>query len=93
MAKAEPGGYSAAIIRKDLGLHIQKLFALEFLQRDFANQLDETHSDWLSFPKDRVARLNSAVGTLVHTEAFAAAHELERSCTSLCPSRSRSRCS
>jgi len=77
VAKAEPGGHSAAIIRGDLGLQIHKLFALEFLQHDVASQLDETHRNWLSFPKHRVSRLNSAVGALVHAEAFAAAHGLE----------------
>mmetsp|Transcript_47887 Transcript_47887/g.133363 ORF Transcript_47887/g.133363 Transcript_47887/m.133363 type:complete len:408 (+) Transcript_47887:956-2179(+) len=62
-----------------LGSELKKLFSLPELQRDIAHQLNEKrdYSKYLDFAKHRVARLESALGALIHAEAFVASYELE----------------
>ena len=61
-----------------LGSELEKLFSLPAVQRDIAHQLNETrdYSRYFDIEKDRVARLESALGALVHAEAFVASFEL-----------------
>ena len=67
--------WSARVTR---GPSSSKLFALNEIMRDVANQLGEQPSKrYLDFPKDRVARLEAAVGLLVHVETYAASNKLE----------------
>ena len=49
------------------------------MRRDLADQMRETldYHNYLSIARDRVARLESAIGALIHAEAFVASHGLQ----------------
>eukprot|EP00618_Florenciella_parvula_P032111 CAMPEP_0119496490 /NCGR_PEP_ID=MMETSP1344-20130328/19812_1 /TAXON_ID=236787 /ORGANISM="Florenciella parvula, Strain CCMP2471" /LENGTH=366 /DNA_ID=CAMNT_0007532191 /DNA_START=184 /DNA_END=1280 /DNA_ORIENTATION=+ len=72
------GPCNPEIVRESLGSELEKLFSLPAVQRDIAHQLNETrdYSRYFDIEKDRVARLESALGALVHAEAFVASFEL-----------------
>ena len=77
-AKAVDGARDARLVRSALGSQLEKLFALMVVRRDAKNQLGEgADRSFLDFPKDRVRRLQHAIGALVHVEAWAAAHSLK----------------
>ena len=77
-AKAADGARDARLVRSALGSQLEKLFALMVVRRDAKNQLGEgADRSFLDFPKDRVRRLQHAIGALVHVEAWAAAHSLK----------------
>jgi len=79
----DDGNRDQALIRSALGAQIRKLLLLETVRRDIKNQFDELPTcKFLDFPKERVSRLNSTVGVIVHAEVWAASHRLQPIMTS-----------